>query len=145
MAQLVADKMIDLDAPLLYYFNSITNPAWQSVTARQLASHTSGLPHYKNNTDLIGLYKSIALNEQFDDVTDALELFDSSELLFKPGTQFSYSSYGTVLLSALMQQVSGLTYLDVMQQRVFSPLLMDATQAESQSNKTPNQAIFYWQ
>ena len=145
LAQLVADKMIDLDAPLSYYFNPIANPAWQSVTARQLASHTSGLPHYKNNTDLIGLYKSIALNEQFDDVTDALELFDSSELLFKPGTQFSYSSYGTVLLSALMQQVSGSTYLDVMQQRVFSPLLMDATQAESQSNKTPNQATFYWQ
>jgi len=144
LARLVDKGVIELDTPISRYLTNSPNPKWQTITSRLLASHMSGLPHYKENTDIWGVYQSISLNKHFDDVRQAVKLFDDSELLFKPGSDYSYSTYGIVLLSAVMQQATGNAYLDIMQNQVFSPLEMNATLAEPQDNKPTTLATFYW-
>lgn len=144
LARLVDAKIIDIDRPISSYLDEIPNSQWLNITSRQLASHTAGLPHYKENTDYIGLYKTLALSTRYEGVKEALSVFDSSELLFKPGTQFSYSSFGVVLLSAVMEDAVGAAYLDVMKQHVFEPLGMTETMAEFENENSTNLASFYW-
>ena len=130
LAILVERGEIDLDEPLSAYHADIGNPAWAEITARQLASHSAGIPHYGENRDWIGLYRSIALNRHYDDVRDALSVFDGSPLLFSPGTDFHYSSLGTVLLGAAMSYAAGSTYRELMDREVFEPAGMVTTFAD---------------
>jgi len=143
LARMVDENSIDIDKPISHYMKAIPDD-WEQMTARQLASHTSGMPHYKENTDYLGLYKTIALSTRYEQVEDALTVFDDSELLFKPGTSFSYSSLGTVLLSAVMENARKEAYLDLMQEKVFSPLNMKSTMAEFQGQNSKNLVAFYW-
>jgi serine beta-lactamase-like protein LACTB len=143
LARLVDAGVINLDLPISNYMENLPKQ-WQNITARQLASHTAGLPHYKENTDYVGLYKTISLSTRYEQVEDSLAVFDGSDLLFEPGTQFSYSTLGIVLLSAVMESAADTPYLDIMQQQVFSVLAMKATMAEFKGETSKNLSTFYW-
>ncbi|MFT5296026.1 MAG: serine beta-lactamase-like protein LACTB [Colwellia sp.] len=143
LARMVDEKLIELDKPISTYMNDIPNQ-WRNITARQLASHTSGLPHYKHNTDYFGLYKTVTLSTRYETVESSLTIFDDSDLLFTPGSKFSYSTLGTVLLSAVMKNAANKPYLDIMQEEVFGPLNMNATMAEFEGENLKNLATFYW-
>lgn len=127
LARLVEAGDIDLDTPIERYLEPLPNPAWASITPRQLASHMAGMPHYKQNTDWIGLYQTVSLQSHFEQVTDAVNVFDGSELLFEPGTDFHYSTLGTVLLGAVMADVADTSYRDLMHEQVFRPAGMPST------------------
>ncbi|MCO1334902.1 beta-lactamase family protein, partial [Microbulbifer sp. OS29] len=128
LARLVQRKRIELDKPISNYLEILPNPAWAVITPRQLASHMSGLPHYKKNTDWAGLYETLALNSHYDDMYRALGVFDGSELLFQPGTEFYYSTLGTVLLGAVLAGAEQKSYLEVMEEEVFIPVSMESTE-----------------
>lgn len=145
LARLVESEQLNLDAPLSEYFSPLLNPDWARITARQLASHMAGVPHYGENNEILGKLEIVAAQTHFPDVLDALALFDESDLLFKPGEQFSYSSLGTVLLSALMQIKAEVSYQTYMQESVFDPLGMVATFTETPTITSDNLAKFYWQ
>ncbi len=144
LARLVDSGNIDLDTPISEYIKPLPNPNWSDITPRQLACHMSGLPHYRENTDLLGLYRSISLKTRFRDVNDALSMFDGSELLFEPGRGFSYSTYGTVLQSAAMQAASQKPFLDIIREQVLQPLAMESTMTETEAKATGRLATFYW-
>lgn len=144
LARLVAADKLELDTELKDIFDDLPNPLWGEMTARQLSSHMAGVPHYKENTELLGKLETLAAQTHYADVIESLRLFDESELLFKPGEKFSYSSLGTVLLSAVMQEASGEPYQELMHNRVFKPLGMDKTSTEQNAN-SENLATSYWQ
>ncbi|PWK47889.1 serine hydrolase domain-containing protein [Pleionea mediterranea] len=145
LARLVQQNKINLDTSLDHLSLGELNPAWSNITPRQLASHTAGLPHYKGNSEWYGLYKFMALNQRYDEVLDAVKLFNESELLFQPGEEFSYSSLGTVLLSAAIEEAGGQSYQALINQQVLQPLDMTDTQPEPESHQKPkNLAEFYW-
>jgi len=144
LARLFDANIISLDKNISAYMKDLPNDAWQNITSRQLASHTAGLPHYKDNTDYFGLYKTMALSTRYEQVEQSLSVFDSSELLFEPGTQFSYSTLGTVLLSAVMENAANTPYLEIMKSQVFKPLKMNATMAEFEGENSVSLATFYW-
>ncbi|MCC3859660.1 serine hydrolase domain-containing protein [Pseudemcibacter aquimaris] len=143
LARLVDEGIIQLDAPISKYMKNLPNPDWENITPRQLASHMAGLPGYSDNGDLIGLYKSTSLSTRYEDVIEALEIFDGSDLMFEPGTNFHYTTFSTVLLSAVMQSATNKPYLDVMKTQVFSELEMHNTEAEY-AISSKNKAKFYW-
>ncbi len=130
LARLVERGVIDLDGPLSSYLADVANPAWSDVTARQLASHSAGMPHYGDNRDWMGLYRSVAMDNHYDDVRDAVSIFDSSPLLYSPGTDFHYSSLGTVLLGAAMSDASRSSFRELMHQEVLEPAGMVSTFAD---------------
>lgn len=144
LARLLEQHLIDLEAPISEYHHHLPNSHWQEIKVKHLASHMSGLPHYKQFDDKVGLYRSIALDTHYADVNDALEMFDQTQLKFTPGSDFSYSTYGTVLLSAVMQEAAGLPYLELMQQQVFKPLGLALTGAEAEFSSSGGLATFYW-
>lgn len=121
-ARLVDEKTLTPDTTVASLMTPLPNAAWSDITLRQLASHSAGLPHYKENTDLGGLYRSIALNRHYTDVRDAVSVFDSSDLLFEPGSDFSYSTLGTVLLGAALSDATDQTYRALVREHIARPL-----------------------
>ena len=99
----------------------------QDITIRNLLNHTSGLPDYYDRGKYVdGMTNQMVLN--FIQKLDSLE--------FAPGAQYAYSNTGYVLLSLLLEQVSGKTFREFMTERIFGPLAMehsevvDGTQSE---------------
>lgn len=127
LARQVQRGELDLDAPLESYFTDLPNQAWAAITARQLASHMAGVPHYGGNSDTAGLIATMTMRRHYPSVQDALDVFDGSELLFEPGTNFDYSSLGTVLLGAAMSEAGDVTYRDLIAREVIEPADARAT------------------
>ena len=106
---------LDLDAPVQDYVPDFPEKRW-SVTVRQVAGHISGIRHYRGNESLS--------SRRYSNVSEGLDIFESDPLLFEPGTQYSYSSYGFNLLSAVVEGASGQAFLSLMRDSVFEPLQM---------------------
>ena len=106
---------LDLDAPVQDYVPDFPEKRWP-VTVRQVAGHISGIRHYRGNENLS--------SRRYSSVSEGLDIFESDRLLFEPGTQYSYSSYGFNLLSAVVEGASGRGFLSLMRDSVFEPLQM---------------------
>ncbi|MDA3934836.1 MAG: serine hydrolase [Gammaproteobacteria bacterium] len=145
MAQLVQSGQLDLNAPISSYVNDLPNPDWRPLTPRQLASHTAGLPGYEENRDVWGMYQTIRLGRQFQDTAAVLAVFDDSDLMFAPGTDFHYSSFDSTVNAHVMTRITGLDYPALMQLLVFDPLQMAATGVDDVSRRPATLARFYRQ
>ncbi|WP_300541104.1 serine hydrolase domain-containing protein [Maricaulis sp.] len=139
-ARMVDAGLVDPDAPVSAYLDDLPNPDWADITLRQLASHTAGIVGYEENRDLGGLWSSMRLQRHYGDATETLDLFDGSDLLFEPGTDFHYSSYDIQLLAAVLQTVGGAPYPDLVDEWVRGPLGIDTPRPDAE---TPERAEFY--
>ncbi len=145
LAKMVQEGKINLDTPIANYHPHLPNKEWEQLTPRQLASHTSGIPDYIDNTgDWWGFYHLVTLKKRYLSANESLEVFDGTSLLFEPGTQYHYATFNTVLLSAVLETIAGETYLKTMHQKIFTPLNMAATDAEYESRNDATLADFYW-
>ncbi|MEJ7623765.1 MAG: serine hydrolase [Pyrinomonadaceae bacterium] len=97
---------------------------YKDVTVRNLLAHTSGLPDYINPTRL-QLLDQNKINKN-DDIIEFL-IKQKIQLSFPPGTKFSYSNTGYVLLASIIEKVSSETYADFLKRNVFKPLNMKNT------------------
>jgi CubicO group peptidase (beta-lactamase class C family) len=101
--------------------------AWDQITIFNLLTHTSGIPSFTDFPDY-------AVTEWKD--TNAAELvvrFRDKPLDFEPGTKFSYSNSGYVLLGFLIEKISGQSYGEFLQQNIFTPLGMSDSGLDNNS------------
>lgn len=101
------------------------------VTLRQLMGHVAGV-----RTD--GGDEGPLFSQQCERPADALGHFAGRSLLFEPGTKFRYSSYGWILVSAAVEAAAEKPFLTFMREKVFDPLGMRDTMADSARDSTPN-------
>ncbi len=134
MARLVEDQQLDLDQQVQSYLPDFPEKEYP-FTVRQLATHQSGIPHYRA-TDFF-------INRHFDSVTESLEVFEKRKLKFEPGSDFQYSTFGYVLLSAVMEQASGTPFLEYMDEAIFEPLGVKNTIADDVTMAIADRAEFY--
>ena len=52
-------------------------------------------------------YPEFYSNEHYETIEEALKVFQDDDLLFEPGAEFSYTTHGFTLLSAVIESVSG--------------------------------------
>ena len=74
---------------------------------------------------------------------DAVALFAKEPLQFQPGTQYRYSTFGWVLLSAAVEAAANTPYVTFLNERIFRPLGMLDTFKELATNPTPDVATSY--
>lgn len=113
--------VLDLDAPVQTYVPSYPRKPWP-VTARQLICHVAGIRHYANDAERFN-------TRRFGDQSETLDLIRTDELLFEPGTRYSYTSYGYNLLACAMEGAAGKPLLEILQEEVFVPAGMASTRA----------------
>ncbi|MDX1624160.1 MAG: serine hydrolase domain-containing protein [Gemmatimonadota bacterium] len=90
-----------------------------SITPEQLATHASGIRHYEG--------EEASMDRRCDTVEDALGIFVDDPLLFPPGTDRAYSTWGFVLLGAVIEEAAGEPFAGVVRAQVLEPAGMDAT------------------
>jgi len=134
MAALVEDGKLDLDAPIQRYVPGYPDKG-TPITARELAGHLAGIRHYRGDEFLS--------NRHYANVTEPLAIFANDTLLSRPGEKYNYSTYGFVVLSAVIEGAAGEPFLKFVQRRVFDPIGMRNTTAEYPDSIISNRAHFY--
>ena len=133
--------VLDLDADIRKYLPFFPQKE-HVITARQLLSHQAGVRHYKFALSP-PTFSEFGATEQYDRVVDSLKVFANDPLLFKPDTDFSYSSYGFNLLSAVVEAAASKPFLEVMQAELFTPLQLVATGPDDKRRPAPGRASDY--
>jgi CubicO group peptidase (beta-lactamase class C family) len=133
---LVEKNQLDLDAEIQKYVPEFPKMQWP-VTLRHLLAHTSGIRNDSGDEGPL-------FGQHCERPIDALEFIGDRELLFEPGTQYRYSSYGWILVSAAVEAATRQLFVTFMQEQVFDALGMRDTRAESATKTIPDRALFYF-
>ncbi|NRB53587.1 MAG: beta-lactamase family protein [Saprospiraceae bacterium] len=140
LGRMMEEGLVELDQTAQFYVPYF-GKGKPDLTLRQLASHTSGIRHYRPCL-CFPAYESLS-NRQFDSMEKSVSIFGKDDLQFEPGHGFQYSTYGYTLLSAAMEEASGKPFLDYMRQQVFTPLNMTQTMGDWSKMDVPERASFY--
>jgi D-alanyl-D-alanine carboxypeptidase len=132
--QLVEKAKLDLHVPISIYNANL--PYADQITVHQLLTHTAGFDHYWNDA-----YR--AARSDLRTIDDYLKLFADTPLLFPPGTRHHYSNSGYVVLGALIEQVSGLSYYEYLKSEIFQVAGMNDTDFYEMDLPIANCAIGY--
>jgi CubicO group peptidase (beta-lactamase class C family) len=95
-------------------------PRAHEVTLQQLLSHTSGIHTYTDRWEKIDVAEPVGTPELIAAISRGGYDFD-------PGTRYSYSNSGFMLLGLIVEKVSGQSYADFLRKRLFEPLHMNDT------------------
>jgi len=107
------------------------------VTLRQLMGHVSGI-----DTDAGDEGPLFA--QRCERPVDALRFFADLPLRFEPGAYFEYSSYGWIVVSAIVEAAAGEPLLTFMREQIFEPLSMNDTVADSSTEPIADRATHYF-
>lgn len=133
--QLVEAGKLDLDAPIQKYWPNYPQKQW-TITPRQLLIHMAGVRHNK-------WWSELTSTQHYASIADAINVFKDDPLLFEPGTKYSYSTPGYVLLGGAIEAASGVSYLQYLDEHIFKPAGMTQTAADDSSVTIPNRATGY--
>lgn len=90
------------------------------ITVEQLLNHTSGI---KNVTDMKEWDEQV---QRKDFTPEALiDFFKYQPMDFAPGTKWSYSNSGYILLGVIIEKASGISYTKYIEDNFFKPLGMN--------------------
>jgi CubicO group peptidase (beta-lactamase class C family) len=104
----------------------------KAITIRDLLNHTSGLADYEDLMAASEKRKGVALWTPEHQIQDAevLELLKQEAAgKFAPGTQWSYSNSGYVILGLVVAKISCKPFREFLSERIFAPLKMSQTVA----------------
>jgi CubicO group peptidase (beta-lactamase class C family) len=135
VGKLYQQGKLNPDAPVQQYLPYFPEKKYP-VTARQLAGHTAGIRHYGKNDP-------IDTPKRYKTVKEGLSIFMNDSLIFKPGTAYSYSSYGYNLLSAVIEAAAEKDFLSYMRDSVFLSLGMKNTFPDYNDSIIPGRVRFY--
>jgi len=101
----------------------------RTITVRNLLNHVSGLPDYEDLMEQAekanGPIWSPEKQIQDAEVLELLKKAKSGK--FAPGTSWSYSNSGYVVLGLIIAKTSGKPYGEFLRERIFAPLKMNHT------------------
>ena len=138
IAQLVEAGKLSFDSRLIDVLPDYPNKeAAAKIHVRELLSHRSGLGDYFDDP------RFRKERERFVHPKDYFQLFADRPLRFEPGTRFSYSNAGFVVLGAIIEKVSGQDYFDYIRAHIYKPAGMSNTDSYELTQVVPNRAIGY--
>ena len=114
--QLQEQGKLDLSDEIQKYVADFPRHA-DRITIGNLLSHTSGIP---NLTEIPGL----SIKQAVYTPAELIALFKDRPLEFRPGSKFSYSNSGYVLLGYVIEKASGESYADYVESHIFNKLGM---------------------
>ena len=132
---LLDEGRLKLDDEIQRYVPDFPAKQWP-VTVRQLMGHVAGTKTEDSDDGVL-------TSSHCERPADAVALFAKEPLQFQPGTQYRYSTFGWVLLSAAVEAAANTPYVTFLNERIFRPLGMLDTFKELATNPTPDVATSY--
>ena len=135
--QLVQAEKITLTAPLETYVTDYPNRnVARSVTIEHLLTHTGG------TGDIFGPDFD-AHRLELHTMDDYVTLYGQRDLAFAPGTRWTYSNYGMLLLGVVIERVSGQSYYDYVDDHVYNVAGMTRSGSEPESAHVEGRSVPY--
>ena len=106
--KLESEGKLSTDDPITRFIDNVPEDK-RAITVHQLLYHSSGLPEYLGEDD-----ETIGFEE-------GMKRMFSPPLRFEPGTKREYSNAGFTLLAAIIEKVSGKSYMDYITREIIEP------------------------
>jgi CubicO group peptidase (beta-lactamase class C family) len=120
---LALDGRLGLDDDVRRYIPELPEYG-RIITIRHLLTHTSGLREWSSLVAVNGWPRGTRVHEQ----SDLLDfVFRQRVLNYPVGEYYSYTNSGYALAATLVERVSGMSFQEFSQQRIFAPLGMTHT------------------
>ena len=117
--QLMEEGKVQLDAPLSLFYPNL--PQAEEINMEMLLRHRSGLFNYTALADFMWFKDSVHSDEAL------LARIDSLPLEFDPGSRFAYSNTNYMLLTFILERLSGMSYAELLEKRIVQPLGLQHT------------------
>ncbi len=108
----------------------------ETVTVRQLLTHTSGLGDFFG--DDFDTYSA-----SLKTLDDYVQRFAKDAPQFTPGSQDGYSNYGFIVLGRIIEAISGQSYYAYLDEHILLPAGMTGTGFKPESEDVPQRAVAY--
>lgn len=112
--------LIDIDMPFNRYVKDYSSGN-ASYTVAHLLTHQAGIRHYNDE------FSENFSTREYASTREAASIVEHDNLLFAPGTDFNYSTYGYTLAALAMESAYSLPFEEIMVKEVFSPAGMTST------------------
>ena len=132
---LLEKDRLKLDEKIQVYVPEFAEKEWP-VTLRQVMGHVAGV-----RSD--GGDEGPLFGERCQRAVEAVRHFDGS-LRFEPGTEYRFSNFGWILVSAAVEAAADQPFLAFMQRQIFDPLGMNHTDADVATEPSPDVATSYF-
>ena len=109
----------------------------KKITIHNLLNHTSGIKSYTN----MGSF--MAMTREDKTPNEIIDHFKNEPMDFDPGEQWSYNNSGYIILGHIIEQISGKSYAEYIDENIFKPLGMLNSYYGSKFNLIKNRAIGY--
>src|SRR5258708_10582640 len=120
---LVERGQVKLDEPAQTYIPEFKGDGKETITVRQLLTHTSGLP------------PDVETKSGWRGHDEAIRLACAEKLQSKPGSAFRYSDINLFMVGEIVERVSGGKLEDFTQKEIYQPLKMFDTGYLPPTNK----------
>ncbi len=130
-----------LDDPLCRFIDNCPD-AWKPVTLLQIIHHESGIPDYEEALGL-GSERYTAFFDSASSTQRILNDARTKPLDFPPGSKFNYSNTGYILLAAVIEKVSGMSYANYISTHLLTPAGMTNSFISNSKSFIPGAAYGY--
>lgn len=138
IAQLVEQGKLSYDDPLSKFMPDYPSAASAGkVRIKHLLTHTSGLGSYFNDEF------ERSSRARFRTVDEMMQLAKGDSLAFEPGTQWSYSNTGMLVLGKVIEVVTRRDYFAYLREHLYGRAGMTSTDAYELDQVNPNLAVGY--
>ncbi len=138
IAQLVEEGKLRYDDPLSKFLPDFPTPAAaKKIRIEHLLTHTSGLGSYFNEEFMR------SSRTRYRTVDEMMTLAKGDSLAFEPGTRWSYSNTGMLVLGKVIEKVTGQDYFTWVREHVYRPAGMTSTDAYELDLVNSNLAVGY--
>ena len=138
IAQLVEHGELSYDDPLSKFLPDFPDPeSAAKIRIKHLLTHTGGLGSYFNEEFMQ------SSRARFRTVSELMTLAEGETMQFEPGSRWSYSNTGFLVLGRVIEVVTGQDYHDYIRDNVTGPAGMDSTECYELDQVNPNLAVGY--
>ena len=131
----VEENKLNLSDRLSLFYPEIKNA--EKITIEQLLNHRSGIYNITDLPDYLSWNQNAMTNQEM------VAKIKSSGTDFEPGTKFSYSNSGYILLGYILEKVYKKSYAEILEQKITKPLGLKNTYYGGKINLQKMEAFSY--
>lgn len=126
LATLVAEGKVDMDAPIEGYLTELGDTAWAGTSVQDIADMASGIDcrdsdgYQTSTTCVYRMEESLGITAPTGNTASFVPLLKDMQRLRPAGERNEYVSANTNVLMLVIEQVTGQSYADAVEERIWS-------------------------